>query len=46
MIYNRLKPDGMQITYAHCEKPKANTKSSHMQYDSYVTGVQYDHNLI
>ena len=41
MIYNRLKLDGMQmqITCAHCEKPKANTKLSHIQYDSYVTNV-------
>ena len=48
MICNRLKPDTMQmqITCAHCEKPKADTKLSHMHYDSYVTRVQYDHNLI
>ena len=48
MIYNRLKLDGvqMQITCAHCESPKANTKLSHMLYDSYVNGAQYDHNLI
>ena len=32
MIYNRLKPDGMQIqiTCTHCKKPTANTKLSHM----------------
>ena len=41
MIYNRLKLDGMpiQITCTHCKKPKADTKLSHMQYDSYVTNV-------
>ena len=48
MIYNRLKLDSVQvqITCTHCKKPKANTKLSHIQYDSYVTRVQYDHNLI
>ena len=48
MIYNRLKPDSMwmQITCTHCKKPKADTKPSHMWYDSYATRVQYDHNLI
>ena len=32
MIYNKLKPDGMQmqITCTHCEKPKADIKLSHM----------------
>ena len=48
MIYNRLKPDGMQmqITCTHCKKPKANCNLSHMQYDSFATRVQYNHNLI
>ena len=48
MIYNRLKPDGMQmqITCTHCKRPKTDTKLSHMQYDSYATRVLYDHNLI
>ena len=36
----------MQITCTHCKKPKADTKLSHMQYGSYATIVQYDHNLI
>ena len=48
MIYNRLKLDGVQrqIICAHCKRPTANMKLSHMQYDSYATRVQYDHNLI
>ena len=36
----------MQITCTHCEKPKADTKISPIQYASYVTRVQYDHNRI
>ena len=32
MTYNRVQLDGMQllITCAHCKKPKADTKLSHM----------------
>ena len=41
MIYNRLKPDGMQmqIMCTHCKKPKVNMKLNHMQYDAYVTNA-------
>ena len=41
MICNRVKLEGMQmlITCAHCKKPKADTKLSHMRYDSYETNV-------
>ena len=48
MLYHRLKPDSMQmqITCAHCERPKADMKLSHMWYGSYVPRVQYNHNLI
>ena len=40
-IYNRLKPDGMQmqIVCAHCKKAKVNMKLNHMQYDGYGTNA-------